>query len=104
MCDQAVDVWVHMVWCCAIHLLSGTEQHLMQAEDASEERLEMSREFASLRLRLTAATQQAEEYRKELGLAQASPTVAEQHEAALAGLRQEISALRKEVAQMKASM
>ncbi len=76
----------------------------LQAEEASGERLEMSREVASLRLILTSVTQQADEYRKELGLAQASPSLADQHEAALAGLKREISALQSELVQTKASM
>ena len=73
-------------------------------EEASAERLEMSREVASLRLKLTSAALQADGYRKELGLAQASPNLAEQHNAALAGLKQEINALQTELTQAKASM
>lgn len=84
--------------------LTGTASHLLQVVDASEEKLELSREVASLRLRLTTATQQADGYRKELGQAQASPGLAEQHEAALGGLKQEISSLQTELGQSKASM
>ena len=75
----------------------------MQAEEASGERLEMSREVASLRLRASTAAQQAEGHRKGLALAQAPKDQAEQHAAALAGLKQEISALREALAAAKAS-
>ena len=78
--------------------------HLLQAVGASEEMLELSREVAGLRLKLTTATQQADGYRKELGQAQVSPGLAEQHEAALAGLKQEINSLQTELARRKASM
>ncbi len=64
----------------------------------------MSREVASLRLKLTSAAQQADGYKKELGLAQAFPNPAEQHNAVLAGMKQEISALQTELTQAKASM
>ena len=85
-------------------VVSSCLDECMQAEEATGDRLEMSREVASLRLKLTSAAQEADGYRKELGLARASPGLAEQHEAALADLRQEISALQTELAQTKASM
>ncbi|CAL5219083.1 g849 [Coccomyxa viridis] len=88
-------------------LLSAQQQRdelARKVEEASGERLEMSREVASLRLKLTSAAQQADGYKKELGLAQAFPNPAEQHNAVLAGMKQEISALQTELTQAKASM
>lgn len=89
-------------------------QSLLQAEEASAERLEMSREVAGLRLKATAATQQVEVYRKQAETAEASPNLAKHHEAALAGLRQqheaataslrqEVNNLQEHLAQTKAS-
>ena len=91
-----------------------TTQSLLQAEEASAERLEMSREVAGLRLKLTAATQQVEAYRNQAETADASPSLAKHHDAALAGLRQqheaatasmrqEVNNLQEHLAQSKAS-
>ena len=95
---------LHIACYYAVDASTLTDPDVVQAEDASGGRLEMSREVASLRLRLSAATQQAEEFRKELEVAKATPNIAEQHDTALAGFRQEISNLQEEVAQTKASI
>ena len=77
------------------------DESLLQAEEASAERLEMSREVASLRLKATAATQQVEVYRKQAETAEASPNLAKHHDAALTGLRRQheaaVASLRQEV-------
>lgn len=89
-------------------------QSLLQAKEATAERLEMSREVAGLRLKATTATQQVEVYRKQAEPAEASPNLAkhheaaldglrQQHEAAIASLRQEVNTLHEHLAQTKAS-
>lgn len=71
-----------------------------QVQEATGQKVDMSREVASLRARLAVLTQQAEELRSA---AEASPDLAKQHDAALAGLKQEVSSLQEQLAQAQAS-
>lgn len=75
----------------------------MQAEETSKDKVELSRELASLRSRLSAVTQQAEEYKQQAVAAKPSPGVAEQQKAAVQALEQANSTLRDQLAQAKAS-
>ena len=71
-----------------------------QVQEATRQKVEMSREVASLRGRLTVLTQQAEDLRSA---AESSPDLAKQHDAALAGLKQEVRSLQEQLAQAQAS-
>ena len=77
-----------------------------QVEEAAKEKLELSRELASLRARLSAVTLQAQQREAKAQAAERAADVAEraeQHAAALEAAQREISALKEQLAQAEAS-
>ena len=75
-------------------------------EEAAGEKLELSRELASMRARLSVLTLQAQQKEKKAPAAErpsADAERAEQHAAALKAAQQEISALNEQLARAEAS-
>ena len=96
---------------CALESVSLPESAVKtlccgQVEEAAEEKLELSRELASMRARLNTVTQQAQQREVKAQAAERSACVAERAEqqaASLEDAQQEISALKERLAQAEAS-